>query len=105
MLDLDGRIVGDFGKFGVQRLHDAERVRGSIEKIGISEGYVLRAPFHLLPDIGEHHLALHHAEPALIDRYDGAVPAEVFAATARLRVGDLLAFLTVPQAGITAGAG
>ena len=43
MLDLDGRIVGDGGKFGVQRFHDGHGVGGAVEEIRIAEGDVAGA--------------------------------------------------------------
>ena len=89
MFDLDGRVVGDVGEFGVERFHDAHGVRGAVEEIGIAEGDVARARGDLLPDILEHHLALHHAKLSLVHRDHGTVPAQMLAAAAGLGVpGD-----------------
>jgi hypothetical protein len=60
----------------------------TVEEVGIAEGDVLRTCVHLLPDVGEYHVTLHDAKDAAIDRRDGAVPTQVFAAAARLGVAD-----------------
>ena len=86
MLDLDGRVVGDFGKFGMERFHDPHGVGGTVEEIGIAEGDVARARRDLLPDVFEHHLALHHAKLSLVHRNHGTVPAQMLAAAAGLGV-------------------
>src|SRR6202034_2817815 len=86
MLDFNGRVVSDRGKFGVQRLHDAHRVRGTVQKIRIAESHMACALRDLLADIVEHDVALNYAELALIHGHDGAVAAQMFAAAARLGV-------------------
>ena len=89
VLDLDGRVVGDLGEFGMERFYDPHGMGGAVEEIGIAEGDVARACRDLLPDVGEHHVALHHAKLSLVDGHHRAVPAQMLAAAAGLGVtGD-----------------
>ncbi len=70
------------GPFAMQRVHDSHGVRGPVEEIGIAEGDVLGARGHLLANVGEHDLRLHHAKTSLIHRHHGAMAAQMFAASA-----------------------
>src|SRR2546426_2309545 len=51
MLDLGREVEGHVGKFGVHRTDDAQRVAGSVQKIGVAECDVGRAGHDLPPDI------------------------------------------------------
>ena len=84
MLDLDGRVVGDVGKRAMKRRDEPEGVADAVEEIRIAKGDVPRARGHLAADIFHHHVALDDAEAPAVDRHDGAVPAHMLAAAARL---------------------
>ncbi len=88
MLDFDGGIVGDAGKFGVERFDNFHGVLGAVEEIGIAEGHVLGSGGDLLAEVGEDRFPRDDAELPLIHGHDGAVPAEMLAASAGFGVGD-----------------
>jgi hypothetical protein len=90
MLDLDGRVVGEIRELAMQRVHDAHGVRGPVEEIGIAEGDVLGARGHLLANVGEHDLGLHHPKAPLIHRHHRAMAAQMFAASAGFGVAGRL---------------
>src|SRR5271154_5777734 len=90
MFDFYDRVVRDGGEFGMQSLDDARSVSRAIEEIGIAKGNMLCARRDLLADIGKDHVPLDHTELPAVDRYDRTVPAQMLAASRRLRVGDLL---------------
>ena len=70
----------------MQRLDKIGGVARAVEEIGIAEGDVLGAGGHLLADVGEHHVRLHHAERAAVHRHYGTVAAQVLAAARGLGV-------------------
>ena len=72
----------------VHRLHDPQGMGRTVEEVWITERNVLRSGRDLLPDVGEDHLARHDPEAPVVHRDDGAVPAQVLAAPARLREPD-----------------
>ena len=80
MFDLDGHVVAELRKFAMHRFNNRKRVRRAVEKIRIAEGDVLRARGHLLANILQHHVALHHAKRAVVHRHDRAMPAQMLAA-------------------------
>ena len=86
MFDFNGRVVGDFGEFGMERFHDAHGVRGSVEEIGIAESDVPRARGDLLPDVLDHHFALHYTKLTFVHRNHRTMPAQMLAAAAGLGV-------------------
>ena len=100
MLDFDRRVVGDGGKFGVQRLHNRHRVGGTVEEIRVAEGDVLRARGDLLANVFEHHVAAHHPEMPAVNRHHRTMPAQMLAAAARLRIGDEFGVAVLPQLGV-----
>ena len=51
---------------------------------------MLRARLHLPPNVGKHDVLLHNAKRTVVNRDDRAVPAQMLAAAARLRVADAL---------------
>ena len=97
MLNFDRGVVSDRRKRGMEHLYDAHRMRRAIEEIGIAEGDVARARFHLPPDVFEHGIPLHNTKLALIDRNDGAMAAQMFASPACLGVAGRYLRVTVPQ--------
>src|SRR5947209_426676 len=80
VLYLNSDVVGEVGPFAVERLDYADRVRGSVEKVGVAKGDVAGAGGHLLADVGEDDLGLHDAERSAVDRHHRAVAAAMFAA-------------------------
>src|SRR5215467_663222 len=105
MLDLDGHIVGEAWELGMQRVYDPDRMSGAVEEVRISEGDVGRARLHLLPDIGQHDLALHNPKPPLIDGNNRAMTAEMLAAAAGLRISDQLLRAVVGELGVASQPG
>src|SRR5216684_1555409 len=85
MLNLDGHIVSNAGKLGVKRLHQLHRVPYPIKKVRIAKRNVLRTRRHLLPNIRQHHLALHNAKHTVVDRHNRAMPAKMLAPPASFR--------------------
>ena len=59
----------------MHRLHEWNRVRRAVEKIGIAKRDVPRARRDLLTDILEDDLSIDHAKRAVIHRHDGAMAA------------------------------
>ncbi len=57
---------------------------------------VLRSAGDLLADVSEDHVALNDSELSLVNRNDGTVPADVFAASAGFGIGDLF-IVTEPR--------
>src|SRR5947209_525233 len=84
MLDLDGDVVGDRGKFAMKSVDYFEGMLDAVEEIGIAERDMLRAGSDLLANVGEDDVAVHDAEDTFIDWHDGAMTAEMFAAAAGL---------------------
>ena len=86
VLDLRGEVEGQTRELAVQRAGDGQRVARPIEKIGVAERDVGRAGLDLLAHVREQDLDGHDEEAPAVDRRDGAVPAPVLAAAARLDV-------------------
>src|SRR5487761_1780974 len=86
MLDFDGRIIGESRKFLMQGFDKRNGMSDAVKKIRIAERDVLGAGGHLLANISENHVALDHAKNSVIDRHNGAMAAQMFAAAARFRV-------------------
>ena len=101
VLNLDRHVVRQVGKLACQGMHDAHRVTDAVEEIRVAERHVLGAPRHLRPDVGQHHLRGHDAEPTVVDRHDRTVPAPMLAPTTRLRVADDLACRPALQRGVS----
>ena len=75
-----------FGVRRVQRARDAQRVRRSVEKIGIAEVDVARAGRDLRARVLQHDLRRDGEEMPAVDGRDRTVPAQVLAAARRLDV-------------------
>src|SRR2546428_1227308 len=88
MLDLGREVEGHVGKFGVHRADDAQRVAGSVQKIGVAECDVDRAGHDLPPDILQDDLRGHDEEAAFVHRHDGTMQAEMQAPAAGLDVAN-----------------
>src|SRR5437660_2015432 len=88
MLDLGREVEGHVGKFGVHRADDAQRVAGSVQKIGVAECDVGRAGPDLPPDILQDDLRRHDEEAAFVHRHDGTMQAEMQASAAGLDVAN-----------------
>ena len=86
VLDLDRDVIGEPGKFPVQRLHQPHGMADAVEEIRIAEGDVAGPRGNLPAHVLHHRVQLHDAEPSAVDRDHRAVPAHVLAAPARLRV-------------------
>ena len=102
VLDFDGRVVSDLRKFGVQRFDNFGGMRRAVEEIRIAEGDVARAAGDLAANVFEYDVALDDPKLAAINRNDGTVPAQMFAAAAGFGVGDLLPLAVVMQARVAA---
>ena len=63
-----------------------EGVPRAVEEVGVAERHVGRPGLDLLADVGQDHVRRNDEEAPAVDRRDGAVPAEVLAAAARLHV-------------------
>src|SRR5271165_2260208 len=85
MLDFYGDVVSDAGNLFVKSLYNFQRMTDTVKKIGVAKRDVLRPSSHLTANVLQHHIALHNAEDAFINRNDRAMPAQMFAATAGLR--------------------
>ena len=88
VLDLDGDVVGQARMLAVQGFDDRHCMPNAVEKVGVTESNVLGARRNLTADVLQHHLALHNAECAVVNRHNRAVAAQVFAAAAGLGVAD-----------------
>src|SRR4051794_36945939 len=86
VFDFNGGIIRDFWKLSMKGFHEAHSVRGTVQEIRIAKSDVARAGSHLLPDILDHRLALDHPKSSFIDGNHGAMPAQMFAPAAGLRV-------------------
>ena len=88
VLDLDGDVIREFGKLGMQRPDGCDSVSRPVEKIRIAKGDVLGTLRHEIPNVGHDNLSLDDTEPAVIDGHDRTMPAAMFASATRLRVAD-----------------
>lgn len=88
MLDLDRGVVADIREFGVQGLHELERMRRAVQEIRIAKRNMLRPGRHLLAHIGHDDIHRNHAEHALIHRHHRAMAAQMFAAAAAFGEAD-----------------
>ncbi len=86
MFDFNGYIVGEFGKFAVQRFDQRDGMANSIEKIRIAKCNVLSARRDLLADVGENNFPIHDAKNAVIDGNNRAMTAQMLATAAGLGV-------------------
>ncbi len=82
MLDLDRHIVSRCRLLAMKSSHDGDSMADAIEKIRIAESDMLRAGGYLSPDVPKDDAGWHDPEAPLIDRHDGAVPAQVLATPA-----------------------
>ena len=82
VLDFDDGVVGEAGKFAMQRCDEGKGVADAVEKIGIAERDVLRASGNLLADVREDDFAIHDTKHAVVNGDNGTVAAEMFAAAA-----------------------
>ena len=90
VLDLDRDVVAQGRVLLVERPDDRDRVADAVPEIRIAERDVRGARRDLAAHVLEHHLARHHPEPALVDRHDRTMTAEMLAATRRLGVADVM---------------
>ena len=88
VLDLDGHVVGDFGKFAVKRFDKLHRVADAVEKIRIAKRNVLRARRHLAANIFKHDIAADDSKDAFVHRHNRTMPAKMLAAAAGFRRTD-----------------
>src|SRR5258707_528867 len=86
VLNLNGHIIRQVGKFLMQLLNQMQRVSWPIEKVGIAKGDVLCAGPDLLANILHHDVRLNNPKASPVDGHNRTVPAEMFATTARLGV-------------------
>jgi len=86
MLDFYRYVVGEIRMSSVKSLHDARGMGDAVEKIWIAEGNVLRACFDLLTNVGENNIERDNVKLSSINRNDGAMTAEMFAAARRFGV-------------------
>src|SRR5438105_14271307 len=82
MLDLDGDVVGQPRKFGMQSVHHSHRMPRAVEEIGIAKRNMLRPGSDLLADVGKHDFPLHDPERAVVNGDDRAMPAKMLASAA-----------------------
>jgi len=88
MLDFYGDVVRYAGKLAMKFFHKLHGVSNTVEEIRIAERNVLCAGGDLLANILQHDIAAHDAKYAFVNRNNGAMAAEMFAATAGLRGTD-----------------
>src|SRR6266446_1046315 len=101
MLNLDGHIIGEGGKFLVQSLYQGHGMPDAVEKIRIAKGYMLGPSRDLTSNVLQDHLALHNPKATRIDRHNRAMATQMFTATTRLGVaGQALLFWPHDEAGI-----
>jgi hypothetical protein len=86
VLDLDGYVVGEPGKFLVQGFDNGHGMPAAIEEIRIAEGNMLRSGRHLLANVREHNFTIHYPEHALVNRHDRAMAAQMLASAARFGI-------------------
>jgi hypothetical protein len=84
VLNLDGRVERDVRECFVQGAREPQAMGGTVKEVRVAEGDMGCPFFHLLPDVFHHHAYRNDAELSLVHRHDGAVPAQVLAATAAL---------------------
>ena len=80
MFNFDGGVVGELRMLGVKGFDDARGVGDAVKKIGITEGDVFGAGLHLLANVRQDDFLRDDAKLAVVNRDDGAMAAEVFAA-------------------------
>src|ERR1700731_3710333 len=84
MFDLDGHVVGDSRKLAMKRLNQLHGMPYPIKKIRITKRNMLRPSRHLLPNIRQHHVALHNPKHTVVNRHNRAMPAKMLASPASL---------------------
>src|SRR5262249_597283 len=72
----------------MERAYDVLGVRRTVQEIGIAERDMSSSRSHLLADIVQHCLLLHHSEMAVVHWHNRTMPAKMFASSARFGVGD-----------------
>jgi hypothetical protein len=72
VLDLGGDV--EVGEPAVRGPHDAKRVVGRAEEVGVGVGDVTGAVVDELGDVAEHDVGRDDAGPAVVDGRHGAVP-------------------------------
>src|SRR5713101_3200491 len=82
MLNLDGGVVGQAGKFGVHGFDDGDGMAWPVEEVGIAESDVLGPHGDLLANVGEHDVALDDAKSAIVYGDHRTMPAQIFASAA-----------------------
>ena len=98
VLDLGREAERDVRVRGVQAARRRQRVLRAVEEVGIAERDVARAGGDLPARVLEHDVDRHREEPAVIDRRDRAVAAQVLAAARRLDVAGDAPLVTDEQA-------
>src|SRR5208282_5366882 len=88
VLDFYSHVVSYIGKLTVKFFAKLHRVTNAVKKIRIAEGNVLRAGGHLISNVLHHDVATDDSEDPFINRYDWAMAAKMFAATAGFRGTD-----------------
>src|SRR5437867_3126904 len=86
MLDLNRNVVSECRIFSVQRIYQRQGMSNAVEKIWIAKGDMFSANLNLVSDVGQDDLTLHYAELPLINGNDGAMTAEMFAASTGFRI-------------------
>src|SRR4029453_17476948 len=101
MLDLGGEIESECREAAVHFTHDAERVAGTIEKIGVSEGDVRGPELDLQANVFQHQLFRQDEKAAGVYRGDRTMTAEVQAAAAGLHVARPISLSMHFQEGVS----
>ena len=101
VLDLDGNVVSERGKFAMQRLDDGDGVANTVEEVGVAEGNVAGAGGDLLANVSEDDVALDDAEGTVVNRHNRTVSAEMLAAAAGFGIADdAMAFTRHDEMGV-----
>ena len=102
VLHLDRDVVGQTGEPPRDPLDHPHGMPHPVEEIRVAESDVPGPLLHLCRNVGEYGVGSHDTEAAAVDRDDRAVPADVLAAAARLRITGHLPCRAVLQRGVAA---
>src|SRR2546427_13151105 len=85
MLDFDGDVIRDCWELAMKFINQLHRVANAVKEVRIAERDVLGSCGNLAAHVFEHHIAADDSKDALVNRHNGAVPAQMLAAAARFR--------------------